>query len=79
MKKTCILESTKYNIMITVIDLANEEVLSLSSNAGVFSVLLYPCVRDPVDVSGVKQEQTSRQTERNQPILELFSTKMPSW
>ena len=81
----CILGSTN-NIMITLISLASEKIGSLSlvhlvkigsPNAGVFSVVLYSFVRDSVDVSGVKQEQTSRHTERKQSILDTNQYKTP--
>lgn len=61
--------------MITVISLVNEKVLSLSSNAGFYSMVVYLYVKDPVDLSGVKQEQTSRYIEGNQLILGSVQNK----
>lgn len=74
-KRTVYLESTKYNIMTTVISLTNEKLFSLSSNTRFHSMVVYLYVKDPVDFSGVNQEQTSRYTEGNQPILGTVQNK----
>lgn len=38
-------------------------------------MVVYLYVKDPVDFSGVNQEQTSRYTEGNQPILGTVQNK----